>query len=429
VTVEGLVAEPTVIPYELDYANGRVTCPPARYVTAAMDALGRAAIAARKNGFIVEAIGISSQAQTYVALDRTGEPIGDFTVWLDNRAHAEAEQLNTKIANASAQCGFRAFTGQQFLPKVIRALRSGELERSLVRRFVLLNEYLARHLTGTFYGDTTCQGMGGFFDVSRRNWSTEALNLAGVSAIQLVPAFPAAAYSAQITPEIQRELGLPAVPVFLCGNDQCCAAAGVDLPERDGVLCNFGTAMVLYSRKNDLPEAITENQIAGIDPLTSRYFLLGLMGDCGNVIEWLAQRVYPELGIEYMMNRALKSRFYPAPHQFEWFSAAFDKTVQSFEQASIDFRPALLAQMFLEQYRANFAQLLLELRGTGFSPVPLIASGGLSRSPSWLDFLQQSTGIPFIRATNEHPGLLGIARIVARHAQPRQDQPDQTDMQ
>lgn len=488
----GLVAEPVSVGYALDHADGRVTCPGERYFGTAMTALRLAADAARGAGWRVEAVGISSQAQTYLALDRAGTPLADAVVWTDGRAAAEAERASEAIPDVAAHCGFQRFTGQQFLPKVMHLFAEHTLRPDAVGKLLLLNEYVAYRLTGRAFGDETNQGMSGFFDVSRRAWSPAALALAGIRADQLAEVAPAAARSEPLAPEICRALDLSAVPVYLCGNDQTCAAAGVDLNEPGSVLCNFGTAMVIYSRRDDLPSEIRDTQIAGIDPWTGRYFLLGLEGECGNVIEWLAERLhstgtlrpggsdrdathYATLeadqtdclhgkGGQKQYSRAGRQALFTSDTD----STPIERMLRYCAQAEQQDRPGLslsacvenvlladsaptkmpacrefsvppvrlfslrywkehfdqfaaangaeeVARMVLECYRAHFLQLLTEVRGLDAQKGRLIASGGLSRSPAWLDFLAQRTPVPFLLAPSKHPGLLGIARIIAKN--------------
>ena len=418
VSSAGLVAEPVSIPYELEHADARVTCPPERYFETAMNAIRHAARSAREAGGRVEAVGISSQAQTYLALDSAGAPLADAVVWTDDRATQEAERATLAIPTVAAHCGFRRFTGQQFLPKVMHLFAEGRNKRDAIGKLLLLNEYLAYRLTGVAYGDETNQGMSGLFSITSRAWSPAALALAGINAEQLAAVAPAATQTAPLAPEICRALDLRAIPVYQCGNDQTCAAAGVDLDEPGTVLCNFGTAMVVYTRKDSLPGEVLETQIAGIDPLTSRYFLLGLEGECGNVIEWLADRVTPGEGIEHMLRRAAKLEVTPACREFPLppsraFSLGYWQ--ENFDRYASIMRPEEIAQTILEGYRARFLQLLEEIRGAGNKTEKLIAAGGLSRSQAWLDFLGQRTPVPFVRALSEHPGLLGIARIFARN--------------
>jgi sugar (pentulose or hexulose) kinase len=419
VSESGLIAEPVTTPYAVEQCGDRVTCPPQRYVDAAMDALARAATSARAAGCRVCAIGISSQAQTFVAVDGAGAPVADAVVWTDSRAEAEADEATRAIPDVTAHCGFHRFIGLQLLPKVIhwRRERATTAEREC---YLLLNEFVVSRLTGAAFGDETSHGMGGFFDISARAWSPSALALAGIAADQLAPAAPAASRSGPLMPDIARAIGIAPAPVYLCGNDQSCAAAGVNLDEPGSLLCSFGTAMVVYARRDELPRAVTETQIAGIDPLTSRYFLLGLESICGNAVAWLADRVCPGEGIDRLLRRVAAEAddpVYPAAAPVPAPPPTFDAVKAEFGRLAAA-GPEAAARQLLERYRARFAQLVSEVQGPSDPPRRLVACGGLSKSPAWLRFLQQGTKVPIERAATEHPGLIGVHRIIARN--PRQ---------
>jgi xylulokinase len=410
VTSFGLVADPIVVPYRLDYAEGRVTCDPERYYRMALEALRKAVQAAETADCRIQAIGISSQAQTYIALDRTGAPLADAVVWTDNRAVQEAEEASRAIPDTAALCGFRRFSGQQFLPKVMHLFRKGEIARGEVSKFLLLNEYIVYRLTGKAYGDETNQGMGGFYDITARAWSTAALELAGTTAERLASIAPAAGQSEPLRQDLARLLNLDEVPVFVCGNDQTCAAAGAEMEDENSVLCNFGTAMVVYTRKEERPLSVSETQIAGIDPLTARYFLLGLEPECGNVLEWLAGLLYPQQGVEEMLRQAVLTE--APPTALPRISLAGGGRL-NIEGITVGSRPETLARSLLEYYAARFAALRKELYGSEGETKRLIASGGLAQSQTWLDFLAERQSAALIRSQSEHPGLIGVARIIS----------------
>ena len=349
------------------------------------------------------------------------------------------------IPDVPSLCGFHQFTGQQFLPKVIHAFQEGRFESRPVRRLLLLNEYIALRLTGTAFGDTTSQGMGGFFDITQRAWSQLALETARISEDMLAPVFPAAGYSAPLCCDVASNLDLDTVPVYLCGNDQTCAAAGVDLDAPGSILGSFGTAMVLYTRKAERPRSVLRSQIAGIDPLTTRYFLLGLEDECGSVVQRLADSLSPGASIETMLNTALSGNSADSPQDLEERAntvplaeepsghastgslsshspSALDGTLRTARSSQTpdssaagltDAQRAQAAREVLESLAGRFKNRLDEVRGSDAGSGRLIATGGLSKSREWLDLLSRTASIEIIQAPSEHAGLLGIARIIA----------------
>lgn len=406
----GIIGRPVEIRYRLDYDSGRVTCPAGRYVRAVWQALAAGAAAARAAGCTVRAIGIGSQAQTYLALDRHGNPLQPAVVWTDNRAVREAEKVARAIPDFARHSGFSRPIGLLFLPKIIHAFRGGTLRRGAVDKILLLNEFIIFTLTGRAYGDEVNQGMGGFYDISRRSLSFQALRLAGLKQSHLAEIGPAAAIAHPLTSHAARRIGLPApVPVFSCGNDQGCGAAGADLRGMGDILCNFGTAMVVYSVRSRLPPKLGPNQVAGIDPLTGRYFLLGLENECGNIIDWAHAALFPALSFDAMLRRVLV-RKYPAgtlPVMRPSGNGRFD-----LRELTPGADTTAIVRAILEYFGRAFAELV---RTTGGGKIrTAVVSGGLTRSRDWCAFVSARAGLPVRRAPAKHLGLLGIMRIVER---------------
>jgi gluconokinase len=265
VDATGLLADPTVVSYNLDYHDGAVTFDPESYLHLATAALAGAIRSARAAGLLVTAIGISSQAQTYIPLDGHGKPMQQAIVWTDGRAVEEAREAAQVIPDFAAHSGFRLTLPEMFMPKVRQFVRSAQSRASEVWKYALLNEYIIYRLTGAVYGDTTNQGMSGFYHITERRWSQAALAFAGIEAGQLADTAGAAQISQLLALDWCHALGINAAPVYSCGNDQSCSAAGVGLTAADDILCNFGTAMVIYALKDSLPRALMPRQIAGIN--------------------------------------------------------------------------------------------------------------------------------------------------------------------
>lgn len=404
----GVRGRVTVTPYALDYAEGRVTCDPERYVRCAWKALRGAARSAREQGLVVRAVGLSSQAQTYVALDEFGQPVQPAVVWTDVRAVPEAEEAARALPDFARTCGFVRPNPMQFLPKVMHFRREG----GKAHRFALLNEWIAYRLTGELYGDATNQGMGGFYDITKQAWNEGALALAGITADNLAPVAPAAARSACLKREVCRTLDLPAVPVYSCGNDQSCAAIGAGIEGENALFCNFGTALVVYALKFRPVEPSSEDQIAGLSPLPSWWFLLGVESECGNIIEWLAKLLSPRGGAGRIIEAALRAQIPPSalPKIIPTGGGRLD-----IHGLSVGSQAEALVRALLEFYAGRFGKILEGVIGASRRPDRLFAGGGLSRCKAWLDFLAQRYHLALTPTAGEHPGLVGVAKIIGYH--------------
>ncbi len=408
---QGEWGSPTIIQYELDFANGAVTCPPERYLRALINALRGAVETARSYDLTVRAIGICSQAQTFLAMDAHGEPLAPAIVWTDSQALTEADEAAAALPDFARSSGFARPSPLQFLPKVMRLRHQG----MIAQRFLLLNEWVIAYLTGEAYGDETNQGMGGFFDIERRTWSEPALTLAEITPEQLAHVAPAASYWARLKPEIAHMLGVAEVPVYSCGNDQSAAAIGAGLERTGDILCNFGTAMVVYALRNYPVMPKTEAQIAGLSPFASEqksgYFLLGSESEFGNTLDWLSLFLYPGRGLTKLIE--VLERNFPCddlPQITRIRGGRLDLC-----GLSVGSTPEHLVCAVWEFYAARFAELLHGVRDPDDSSCRLFASGGMSNSEEWMNFLSERSGLQFVRTPSKYPAMTGIARIIAQN--------------
>ncbi len=384
--------DPIVESYVVRKVADTVTFPAEEYVRMARKLIRSACSLAARERVAVEAIGISSQAQTFITVGEDGKALADAVVWLDLRASAEAAGMCDEFSCFSAHSGLARPTGHMFMPKIAHlAFHQPELFAK-TWKFMLLNEYVVYALTGEAYGDSCNQGMGGFYDVTERRLSGKALHLAGIGSEKLAAVFPAGTHAAPLASEVSAALGFVKPPlVFSCGNDQSCSAIGAGVAEEGDVLCNFGTAMVVYASRDDLTGRLAPNQMAGIHPLTDRCFLLGVESECGNVIEKAFEGAGAEGDFEAAMRRAVAV-------------AEGGRGVNTTVSGDA-------TGVMVERLGGVFGELVEGVLG-GAAPRRLIAAGGLSRSDAWLKYLERRHGARFVKAESEHAGLVGIAKVI-----------------
>src|ERR1044072_4465085 len=106
--------------------------------------------------------------------------------------------------------------------------------------------------------------MGGFFDIRRRRWNRHVFRISAFRKRQLATPFGDASFGLQVWEDVAEVERMPRVPVYSCGNDQCCSAIGAGLEKPGDVVCTFGTAMVAYIICDTQPGNLSKDQIAGI---------------------------------------------------------------------------------------------------------------------------------------------------------------------
>ncbi|MEG2020341.1 MAG: FGGY family carbohydrate kinase, partial [Oscillospiraceae bacterium] len=104
--------------YQLCTVGGFVEVPAQKYITAVC--LGIEAVKKAVPNIKISAIGITTQGESFVALDKNGEPLDNFIVWLDSRAENEANQLLKQFSE-------QRFYEETGLPAITSALPLAKL--------------------------------------------------------------------------------------------------------------------------------------------------------------------------------------------------------------------------------------------------------------------------------------------------------------
>ncbi|MBD3287333.1 hypothetical protein GF337_00880, partial [candidate division KSB1 bacterium] len=115
-----------------------------------------------------EALIITSQAQTFVPVDRDFKPMITGISWLDTRAGDEADFLSQSIKNIPLKMGYRRPSPMLYSSKLLWLKNYLPEIYRRAHAFPLLNEFIVQKLTGEFYTDYTNFGMTGMLDIGGR---------------------------------------------------------------------------------------------------------------------------------------------------------------------------------------------------------------------------------------------------------------------
>ena len=147
----------------------------------ACDAAVRQAVAKSGRGGEVAGIGFSGQMQGLTLMDKEMKPIGNCMIWLDQRASAEAEELNRRIDPAEAL----EITANHCLPSYwaakllwLRKNRPEDYERINVALFP--KDYLRYRMTGEIATDVSDASCSWLLDMKKRAWSDRMFEVTGI---------------------------------------------------------------------------------------------------------------------------------------------------------------------------------------------------------------------------------------------------------
>jgi sugar (pentulose or hexulose) kinase len=350
----------------------------------------------------IGALLITSQAQTFTAVDADFQPLHNGIVWLDERAEKEALYLKERLPDFVKASGFSRPLSGLYVSKLLWLKNNKPDLFKKARAFPLINEYLVYKLTGEFFSDSTSFGMSGMYDFRHNGINPELLSILDLTKDFFPKIEKAAVKCDLISKHIQQTWKLnDRFPVFLCGNDQGASACGAGLRHTGDVNINFGTAMVFYTITEFLQDQLHDNQIAGKHPVGDDFFLLNVEGDFGIQIRRLKDKFF---------NHGTFDQLFQTYNQYPDVKA--EKPL--LEEADMNFVSpadshrlcAGIIKYYLARLKAHFAQIS--------QAVPLksiFLSGGMIQSKVWGQIVQDTMNESFTVDNRANAGLYGALTI------------------
>jgi xylulokinase len=173
----------------------------------------------------ITSLGVTSQGETLIVLDKSGKPLRKAIVWLDNRAKVEAEQIRKEFGRELVY----KITGQQDIVPAWPAakilwLRTHEPEVfNSAAKYLMLEDYLIYRLTGQFATDHAMNPSTLYYDLCNGCWWQKMLDFLGISKNQLPTLFN----SGESVGRISADIGLSKQTVVTVAPiDQVAAAVG-----------------------------------------------------------------------------------------------------------------------------------------------------------------------------------------------------------
>ncbi len=346
----------------------------------------------------VEAVAITSQAQTFSLLDEAGRPQMPFISWRDGRSAsvAAAGRLCRLLPDFGEHSGFNEVRSALQIAQ-LAALRPG------VGCFpALLPVYVLRLLTGAFCVDSNQAAMTGLYSLQTGGWWPRALKACGLRLTQL-PAIIPVGQSGGETGRGARRFGLPAgLPVVLAGNDQTAGAYGAGIERGGEVLLTLGTALAVYAYSESLPPPAPQ-RIRGPYPGGGGYCMTADSGG-GAMITWAQTLLAGCATDDAFFAAAAKA---PPGANGLVFVPSKENGGGDWHGGAPQHKPADYARALLESLTGRVAACVAELDRS--SPQGIRAAGGGSCRRLWLKLIARRLGVRVTRT--EGTPLRGAHRM------------------
>ncbi|MDT3766822.1 FGGY-family carbohydrate kinase [Gleimia hominis] len=369
----------------------------------------------RRNRQRVAAIGITHQRESFAPFDANGRPLRQGILWLDGRAtnqirqygNAHIHELSGKPAGVTPAIYKMAWLKQNE-PQVFEK----------AHKVVEVHGYITWNLTGQWVTSQAAADSLGLFDIKRRDWAPELLEIAGVDREQMADLVEPSREMGRLKPELANEWGIGEIPIIAGLGDGQAAGIGAAAVEPDVGFLNLGTAVNAGVESPEYKyDSVFRTHVSGIPGnyvfevlQSSGSYLAGwfrqalgdpkLLGEPDPALDRAAANIPP--GAEGLVTLP----YWNAVQSPYWDSVA--------RGAVVGWRGT---HSRAHMYRSILESIGFEMRlnldaveaGTGVTLRGLRAMGGGTRSALWRQIMADCTGLPVRVCAEEEISALGAA--------------------
>lgn len=235
----------------------------------------------------IAGLSFGGQMHGLVVLDENDDVIRPALLWNDGRTDEETDYLNQVIGKEklSAYTANIAFTG--FTAPKILWMKNHEPENfARIKKIMLPKDYLAYKMTGCHCTDVSDASGMLIFDVKNRCWSSEMLDICGISEDMLAKVYESYECVGTLTDAAADELGLTnKVKVAAGAGDNAAAAVGTGTVGDGSCNISLGTSGTIFISSRNFG-VDKHNALHSFDHADGSYHLMGCMLSAASCNKW-----------------------------------------------------------------------------------------------------------------------------------------------
>jgi len=237
------------------------------------------------------AASISSQGESFLALDRNGNPLGNILLNIDSRAGAEMDAFSASFGKSALyrQTGLPPHP-MYTLPKIAWLRNNQPQLFAQAACFCCLEDYVYHRLGIEPAISSPLASRTMALDIHSNQWAPELLAFAGITASKLSRVQPSGTPVGIAAPAIAFELGLsPGMVWSTGGHDQACASLGAGAQQAGTVADGTGTFECISAPSAEplLSEAGLASNLPCERHAIAGQFLTLAYGNGGIALKWL----------------------------------------------------------------------------------------------------------------------------------------------
>ena len=240
----------------------------------------------------VQAVSLTSQRSSVIAIDEAGEPVGNAIMWQDKRVLPLLEELKPNGDRIFALAGSRinpVFSGSKMM--WIKRRMPEVYEKS--SRLVVIPDYIIHEMTGNWVTDATYGSRSLLMNLRMRQWDKELLRLFCIDEKKLCTIIEPGCAAGTVNRACAERTGLlEGTPVISAGGDQQCAALGMGILKRGDLEVSAGTGAYMIAASEKVPEGLRPDVICNASAVPGEYILETSILSCASVFNWFLKIGY-----------------------------------------------------------------------------------------------------------------------------------------
>ncbi|MCC7165739.1 MAG: hypothetical protein IT331_24795 [Anaerolineae bacterium] len=411
--------------------TARAELDPETYWQACINTVRRVLAASQTPPEAVVALGVSSQGETLIAVDRRGHALRRAIVWLDNRASTEAERLAAQFDPAAVY----ETTG---VPEIIATWTACKLlwleqhEPALYQaahKFLLVQDYLLYRLTGRFATDESLVCTTMLWNLRQRGWWDEMLAFLKLSESRLPEPLAPGAQVGTLTLQAAESLGLSTTTrVVACGMDQASGAVGAGNIHPGMISESTGGALAIQATVTSPDVDPSRRLPLYVHTLAEHFLVVPVCPTGGMALKWFrdtfgsGQTGAPNEGDAGYERLARDAAQIPPgcegltmlPHLMGAYSPEYNAQARGvFYGFTLRHSRAHFARAVFEAVAFMLKRNLDEMAALGIPAHSIRSMGGGAKSRMWLQIKADVTNLVIETLEQQETAILGNAIIAA----------------
>ena len=361
----------------------------------------------------VRAVSYSSQANSFLLLDNSDEPLTPLILWPDKRV----KEPDSTVRGIFQRSDFQRITGMGIsLPPQLSIAKIRWLQKNQpslwgqVKRIMTISDYLVFGLTGETVGDMGTASLLGLLDIQKCKWWDDTLQILELDKQQLSKPVRPGTTAGTITKEGARRLGLSSgIPFIAGGLDHHIAAIGAGLGEYTDMSESTGTVLACVNCRE---EYFPKKDICITPGLSNNhYFQMAFDENGANSLEWYQKQYAPGLSIPDLLDMAADIKIGSEGLVASPCTGSY-KNPDGFINVKQSHQHGHFVRAILESTALSLTGIVDKLVSEK-NPNKIVATGGGARSTLWRQIKADLLGIEFTVTECSEPACLGAAMFAA----------------